>query len=92
MGGRDSVVGMGDPHDAGPGAPVAAWAVDWARAPREGARGASLPRECRGGVAREGTPQFRELVGSEAVVVPGGAIVGESAEGSSCQGSHTSQP
>jgi len=37
-------------------------------------------------------PVFRELVGSEAVVVPGGAIVGESAEGSSCQGSHASQP
>ena len=45
--------------------------MQWARVPREGARGASLPRERCGGVAREGTPQFRELVGSEAVVVPG---------------------
>ena len=75
MGGQGSVVGTGGPHDAGPGVPLATWAVHWARAPREGARGASLPREHRGGVAREGTPQFRELVGSETVAGPGGAIV-----------------
>ena len=67
MGGRDSIVGTGDPHDAGPGVPLAAWAVHWARVPREGARGTSLPREREGESPERALPVFRELVGSEAV-------------------------
>ena len=67
MGGRDSVVGTGGPHDAGPGAPLAAWAVHWAGHPGKGPGAPACHVSVEGESPEKALPGFRELVGSEAV-------------------------
>ena len=92
MGGRDSVVGTGDPLMRGPERHRLRGQCVGTGDPRKGARGASLPRERWGGVAREGTPQFRELVGTEAVWCPGVPLSENRQREVPAKGSHASQP
>ena len=67
MGGRDSVVGTGDPLMRGPGRHRPCGQCSGCGYPGKGPGAPACHVGVGGGVAREGTPQFRELVGSEAV-------------------------
>ena len=71
MGGRDSVVGTGDPLMRGP-APYATGAVYWAR--ETIGKGPGAPTRhvgIEGELPERALPVFRELVGSEEVLCPG---------------------
>ena len=77
MGGRDSAVGTGDPHDAGPVVPNATGAVYWARATLGKGPGAPTRHVgIEGESPWRALPSFRELVGSEAVLCPGVPLLG----------------
>ena len=69
MGDRDSVVGTGGPHDAGHGQCIGHGH------PGKGPGAPACHVSVEGESPGRALPSFRELVGSEAVVVPGGAIV-----------------
>ena len=67
MGGRDSVVGTGDPLMWGPGRHRPRGQCVGTGDPRKGPGAPACHMSVDGGVAFKGTPQFRELVGSETV-------------------------
>ena len=86
------VVGTGDPLMRGPGA-IGRMGSAWARVTlRKGPGAPACHVSVEWGVAGKGTPQFRELVGSEAVWCPGVPLSEIRQRGVPAKGSHASQP
>ena len=66
-GGRDSLVGTGGPHYAGPGVPLAAWQCIGHGHPGKGPGAPACHVSVEGESPGRALPGFRELVGSETV-------------------------